>query len=88
MPTQAGPAAIEAAILRRVAQAGDGRTVGPTDVARELAPGPQWHRMMPAIRRAAVKLALEGRIAITRKGKPVDPNDFKGVYRLGQPPQG
>jgi hypothetical protein len=31
----------------------------------------------------AVRLALDGRITIYRKGKPVDPNDFKGVYRLG-----
>jgi hypothetical protein len=30
-------------------------------------------------------LALAGRLVIYRKGKPVDPNDFKGVYRLGLP---
>jgi len=35
------------------------------------------------VRRAAVKLALGGRLIIYRKGKPVDPNDFRGVYRLG-----
>ena len=40
-----------------------------------------------ADRRSAVKLSLEGRIVIYRKGKPVDPNDFKGVYRLGLPGQ-
>jgi hypothetical protein len=74
---------IEAAILRVVAEAGAGRSASPTDAARALAPGPQWHRLMPAVRRRAVKLALEGRIVIYRKGKPVDPNDFKGVYRLG-----
>jgi uncharacterized protein DUF3253 len=38
---------------------------------------------MPAVRRTAVALALAGRLAIYRKGKLVDPNDFKGVYRLG-----
>jgi hypothetical protein len=42
---------------------------------------------MPAVRRAAVKLALAGRLVIYRKGRPVDPNDFKGVYRLGPPQQ-
>ena len=30
---------------------------------------------------------LAGRLVIYRKGKPVDPNDFKGVYRLGLPRQ-
>ncbi len=33
--------------------------------------------------RAAVKFALAGRLVITRKGKVVDPADFRGVYRLG-----
>jgi hypothetical protein len=54
-------------------------------VARALKPGPEWHVLMPAVRRAAVRLALDGRLVIYRKGKPVDPNDFKGVYRLGLP---
>jgi hypothetical protein len=40
---------------------------------------------MTPIRRIAVRLASEGRIVILRKGKPVDPADFKGVYRLGAP---
>jgi hypothetical protein len=39
------------------------------------------------IRRAAVQLALAGRLVIYRKGKPADPNDFRGVYRLGLPRQ-
>jgi len=39
------------------------------------------------VRRAAVRLALAGRLVIYRKGKPVDPADFKGVYRLGLPRQ-
>ena len=40
--------------------------------------------MIP-VRRAAVRLAHAGRIVIFRKGRPVDPDDFKGVYRLGVP---
>jgi hypothetical protein len=38
---------------------------------------------MPAVRRIAVRLANEGRLAVYRKGKQADPNDFKGLYRLG-----
>ena len=64
-----------------------GRTVNPTDAARALEPGPNWHVLMPAVRRATVGLALAGRLVIYRKGKPVDPNDFRGVYRLGLPRQ-
>ena len=81
------PAAeIEATILRLVAEAG-GKSISPTDAARALEPGPAWNALMPAVRRAAVKLALAGRLVIYRKGRPVDPNDFKGVYRLGPPQQ-
>jgi hypothetical protein len=83
----ASPIDIEQALLRLLAQAGAGRTVNPTDAARALEPGPHWHLLMPAVRRAAVALAVAGRLVIYRKGKPVDPYDFKGVYRLGLPPQ-
>ncbi len=80
-------AEIEHAIFRLLAEAGSDRTVNPTDVAREIAPDAHWHLQMPAIRRVAVELASSGRIVIYRKGKPVDPREFKGVYRLGLPRQ-
>ena len=79
---------VEQTILRLLDERGGGRSVSPTDVARALSDGSEWHLQMPGVRRAAIKLALVGRLVITRKGKPVDPNDFKGVYRLGPPPQG
>jgi hypothetical protein len=81
----ATPDDIEAAILRLLGEQGPGKTVSPTDAARALTTGPDWHVQMPGVRRAAIKLALAGRLVIYRKGKPVDPNDFKGVYRLGLP---
>jgi hypothetical protein len=77
------PAEIEATILRLLEAAPPGKTISPVDAANVLSPGPQWNLQMPGIRRAAVKLALDGRIVILRKGKPADPNDFKGTYRLG-----
>jgi hypothetical protein len=83
----ASPADIEVAILHLLAQTGAGKTISPTDAARAVEPGPEWHRIMPAVRRVAVGLAQAGRIVITRKGKPVDPNEFKGIYRLGLPRQ-
>jgi hypothetical protein len=32
-----------------------------------------------------VALAKQGRIVIYRKGRPADPDEFRGVYRLGLP---
>ena len=42
--------------------------------------------MIP-VRRVAVRLAHEGKVVIYRKGEPVSPDDFKGVYRIGLPRQ-
>jgi hypothetical protein len=85
-PVTETPTAIENAILTLLSQREPGKTVSPEEVAREAA-GAEWHAQLGAVRRAAVKLALEGRLVIYRKGKPVDPADFKGVYRLGLPRQ-
>ena len=79
------PPSVEEKILALLAARGSGKTVSPEDVAREVAAGADWHSHLGAVRRAAVKLALAGRLVIYRKGKPVDPTDFKGVYRLGLP---
>ena len=82
------PADIETTILRLLAERDDGKTISATDVARALAGADtDWHLRMTPVRRVAVKLALAGRVVIYRKGKTVDPNDFKGVYRLGLPRQ-
>ncbi|QFR32167.1 DUF3253 domain-containing protein [Ancylobacter sp. TS-1] len=80
--------AAEAAILAVAAQPGAGRSVAPEEVARSLATGPDWQSLLPLVRRAAVRLAGAGRLVIYRKGKPVDPAELRGVYRLGLPPQG
>jgi len=41
--------------------------------------------MMQPIRKESVSLSLEVRLVIYRNGRPVDPLDFKVVYRLGLP---
>ena len=80
-------ASIRKTILGILGDKKPGGTISPDEVARALAGADPkaWSRLMPAIRRAAVALADEGAIAIRRKGKDVDPHDFKGVYRLGPP---
>jgi hypothetical protein len=40
---------------------------------------------MQPVRKVAVRLMKEGRLVIVRKGKPVDPDGFKGTYRLALP---
>ncbi|MEM1040122.1 MAG: DUF3253 domain-containing protein [Pseudomonadota bacterium] len=70
-----------------VAERGAGKSICPSEVARAMAGHNEkdWRLLMKPIRAAAVALANEGAIAITRKGKPVDPSAFKGVYRLTVP---
>ena len=79
---------IEATMLRLVAERGADKTVCPSEVARALGgPGPEdWRRLMQPVRRVAVRLAAEGRVAILRGGAPVaDPETLRGIYRLGLP---
>jgi hypothetical protein len=62
-------------------------TLSAPEIAQAIAPGGDWHGLLMPIRRAAVDLAQAGRLVIYRKGKPADPADFRGVYRLGLPRQ-
>jgi hypothetical protein len=79
------PTSLEDAILATLNSAGHDRTLSATDIAHAIARDADWHTLLGPIRRAAVDLGLAGRLVIYRKGKPVDPADFKGVYRLGLP---
>jgi Protein of unknown function (DUF3253) len=74
---------LETALLAALGRAA-GKTLSAPELAQEIAEE-GWHDLIMPIRRAAVKLALDGRLVIYRKGKPADPNDFRGVYRLGLP---
>jgi hypothetical protein len=69
------------------ATAGLGTTLSAPEIAQAINPTGDWHSLLMPIRRAAVALAQSGRLIIYRKGKPADPNEFRGVYRLGLPRQ-
>lgn len=88
--TRADDAAIETTMLAMVAERGADKTVCPSEVARALGgPHPDgWSPLMQPVRRVAVRLAHAGRIAILRKGRAVDPDDFGGIYRLALPGSG
>ncbi len=81
------------AILELLETVPPGRSISPVAAARAFAltrarPGDRpdaWRRYLPAVRQQALHLARARRIAILRKGKPVDPHaPFKGVVRLGR----
>ncbi len=70
-----------------------GRSISPVAAARAFAlerarpgdPPDAWRRYLPAVRQQALHLARARRIAILRKGKPIDPHaPFKGVVRLAR----
>ena len=82
--TPAGKSSFEDAMLDILARPGT-KTLSPPELAHAMSPGDDWHSLLVPIRKAAVALARSGRLVIYRKGKPADPNDFRGVYRLGLP---
>jgi hypothetical protein len=77
-------------ILDLCAAVGPQKSIDPTEAAKFFAQGNgedelAWRHHLHKVRRSAVALAVEGRLVILRKGKPVDPKDFRGVYRLSLP---
>jgi len=81
---------LEESILSLCKADGASRTICPMDAAKAHAEARGegelgWRSHLGEVRRAAVRLAESGRLVIYRKGKPVDPHDFRGVYRLGLP---
>ena len=78
------PTAIEAAVLRLTEARGPAGSICPSDVARALAP--EWRPLLSAVRRAALRLAAEGRIDVLRKGEPVSSGEVRGVIRLRAKP--
>ena len=79
---------IEDAIFALLAEREPSKTICPSEAARSAWTGPEpdgWRELMPQVRAIAVGLARSGRLVITRKGKPADPDSLKGVYRLCLP---
>lgn len=77
-------AAIEALILSLCAERGPAKSICPSEVARAIA-GPderRWRLLMHPVREAAFRLARAGRIRVLRKGRPIAPEQARGVIRL------
>ena len=76
---------IEDAIFALLDADNPGKSLMPETVARAVDPE-GWRRQLPQGRSTAVGLARQGRLVITRHGKPADPETFKGVWRMRLPP--
>ena len=82
---------IEAVITDLCAAEPSGRSIDPVAAARAYATERgdddplAWRKWLQQIRSTAIGMARKGDLIIYRKGKPADPDDFRGVYRLGLP---
>lgn len=75
---------VETAIFDLLGKVAPGKSISPEDVAKAVdAAG--WRRELGKVRAVAVGLARDGRLVITRHGKPADPDTFKGVWRMRLP---
>lgn len=84
--TKASASLIETTIRTLLAERGDtGKTICPSEVARAIVgkDEKEWRQLMKPVRAVAVSLTKSGSLIIKRKGKPVDPDNFKGIYRIG-----
>ena len=75
---------VETALFELLAERSAGKSVDPAEVAKRVDPE-GWRRLLPQVKGVAVGLARVGRLEILRHNKPVDPNAFRGVYRLRLP---
>ena len=56
------------------------------NIRRKAKDGPQlWRKYLQAVKQQALFLARNKKIDIMRKGKIVDPNDFKGLWKMRLP---
>ena len=77
-------AQLRAVILALTALRVPGKSLCPSEAARAVRPE-DWNRFMTETRRVAVQMAEAGEIEILRKGKPVAPDEVRGVIRLRRP---
>ena len=75
---------IEETLLGLLSQVRDGESISPNDVAK-VVNAEQWRRELPKVRGVIICLARQGKLEVLRKGKPIEPEGFKGVYRVRLP---
>ena len=74
--------ALEAAILTLLARRARGKSLCPSEAAREVAADADWRALMEPARMAARRLQHAGQVVITQQGRPVDPDSARGPIRI------
>lgn len=72
---------IEETLLSLLSQVRKGESISPNDVAKAVSTD-NWQRELPKVRAVITSLVRQGRIELVRKGKPVELEGIKGIYRL------
>lgn len=72
---------IQETILSQLAGLPEGKSIDPMNIAKAVQPE-RWQQILGHVRTNAIELAKAGTIVILRHNKPVDPDKFRGVYRL------
>lgn len=70
------------AIIRLLEQRDPGKTICPSDAARDLGGDDGFRELMPVVRSAARGLVAAGRIDVTQGGNVVDIDGARGAIRL------
>ncbi len=73
---------LEETIVALLDQRPAGSSICPSEAARSIAQDDGWRALMEPARRAARRLAHQGTIEITQRGRVVDPCEFRGPIRL------
>jgi hypothetical protein len=83
-PVRVKAATLREAMLALASERGAAKAVDPMEVAIRVAGKDEklWRRLMKPIREEAIRLALDRRIIVLRKGKPADPEAIRGIWRF------
>lgn len=73
--------AVEDLIVELLSGLADKETLSPNQVAKTINEE-NWRRQLPQVRAAIQKLVDAGKIEVIRKGKVVEFENLKGIYRL------
>lgn len=76
---------IEQVILRLLRERGAGKTICPSDAAREAGTADTWRGLMDPVRAAALRLVDRGEVEVTQGGEVVDLASATGPIRLRLP---
>ncbi|KQV58279.1 MULTISPECIES: DUF3253 domain-containing protein [unclassified Caulobacter] len=72
---------IQDIILSQLAALPEGKSIDPMNVAKAMQPE-RWQQILGHVRTNAIELARDGKVVILRHNKPVNPEKFRGVYRI------